>query len=38
MVIWLTRLTTENDPHTTEQKPDIENPARAGFHKAPHVP
>ena len=38
MVIWLTKLTTENDPPTTQQKPDIENPAVAGFHKAPHEP
>jgi len=38
MVIWITKLTTENDPPTTEQKRDTENPARAGFHKVPHGP
>ena len=36
--IWLTRLTVENDPTTTEQKSDTKNPAIAGFHKVPHEP
>ena len=38
MVIWLTRLTAENNPPFTPQKPDLKNPARAGFHKVPHAP